>query len=887
MVEAAELPEDVIPLLAQIDAVIEPLPADDSLAEAINELDRLLDGGEGSLLTRYSRARLQEQAGLNTAARSYGKVARELADMGRWEAASLLARHALRLSPDPELIPLLLEASRNSGNDESRRADLQLAAHLAPHNPRVQWAQAQAAQAQGQTGRAAELTVRALRGFIESGQPKAAEDALLAALEEPSPTLAHHLLGLMPLMAEKKMLPLAEDALDLLEPLVGKFRLRQALSTTLEEMLRVGEATVSMRQRYVDAVAEIRGDQAAVKTAAEETKLTDPGTKFTEALTAFQSALSFARGALVKHRTWGVGRITSTNDQALIIDFPERRGQQMARSMARRSLTAVSPHSLEAVMFLRADSLKQEASQDAVGLMLRVIDESGGKASAPNFKKWLVGPVLTEGQWSAWWKGARESAAEDARIDHSNAFQGDYRRASGDQQAAVKLPPLNFQAGLSAAARMVMRLVDQHPELEEEAQVKYGPAFVSWAERDQEPEDQLAVGLLLSDWYPDQRDAWARDTARLLGEARGLNLLGSAAEQQAALELAQEAADPSRALVAALGSRFGPVRAHARTQLLRMGDKLPALLHTYLNDEQTPVPVQVEVIRLALELRQQGLGAEHDPWSLALAVIRALAHVKAQRDATSLKEMLAPQGEIAGLVRDHPRTKDMEINLELALLFVLRHGRRAPLVREFLTAVGAEELNRHLEEAHRPVEQEHLIPERDPKIVLMTRETYEGKVERREQLRKDLATEIPKKIAAARELGDLSENADYHAAKEQQGLADAEERSLEAMLDHARIIEDLRISDEYVIAGTEVTLLDAAGEERHMWILGQDDNHHGPEVVNYRAALGQAVVGRKRGEEVTLETETGPKTYKVVSIRKRLPETKRKGKGKRAGMFSD
>jgi transcription elongation factor GreA len=883
LLAAESAPEELPELMGRIDALLESAPEP---AAALEEVSRRAEAAPEALLARYARARLQEQAGLPAAARGYARVARDLGKLAQWEAAHALIRHALRLAPDPELVPQLLELGAHQA-EAVRAEDLTLAAHLAPQNPRVLWAQAQAAQAEGKADRASELLLRALRGFIESGEGPAAEDALLAALENPTATLAHHLLELLPVMAEKNLQALAEVALDLLEPVVDKFRLAQSRARALEQTLSRGEASASLRRRYVDAVAHLRGDPQAVTTAAEETGVLDPGTPFAKALPAFQAALSFARGALVKHRNWGVGKITGASEEGLIIDFPGNKGQQMARSMARRSLRPVSPHSLEAVIFLRGKALREEAKQDPPGLLLRVVDELAGKASVADFKQWLAGTIIPETSWSSWWKTAREAAAQDPRIDHSHAFEGDYRRAAGGKKGTVRLPVLKRADGLATSARMVQRLVHQHPELADAAREKYGPVLSAWVERDETPEGQMAAALLLGEWYPPDRRRWGSLVARLMVEARALNLLNTAADQQVAVELAVASDDPDDALVMALGSRFAPVREAARARLTTLGNALINLLWAYLQSEQAPVAVQVEIIRLALDERARWQ-ASRDPWVVLLAALDTLSQAKTERDIAAIVEMLSGTGPLAELLRDRPCPPERGHNLESSLLTLAHYHRRAAAVRAFLTATGHEQYAPHLEPPRATDDGGRIIPERNPKVILMTRETYEVKVERREHLRRELATEIPRLIAAARELGDLSENADYHAARERQGLAAAEARSLDATVDHARILEDLHIEGDRVMAGTEVVLRELpSGTERTLWLLGQDDSHHAPEVINYRAAVGQALLEHKPGDQVTVESETETVTYEVLSVRKRLPEVKKAGASGRRGMFSD
>jgi transcription elongation factor GreA len=210
------------------------------------------------------------------------------------------------------------------------------------------------------------------------------------------------------------------------------------------------------------------------------------------------------------------------------------------------------------------------------------------------------------------------------------------------------------------------------------------------------------------------------------------------------------------------------------------------------------------------------------------------------------------------------------------------------VVRDFLAAVEHGEFVALLQA---PEEQQvqRIAPELDSSILLMTHQTYEEKVLRRDQLQHELATVIPELIAKARALGDLSENADYHAARERQGLAAAEVRALESVIECTRLIEKLDIDEEVASAGTEVRLQDPSGHERVFWILGQDDGYHGPEVINYRAELGQALIGHRVGDEVTVELDGERVTCRLVAIRRRMPDVLAELERYRAhrGQFTD
>jgi transcription elongation factor GreA len=153
--------------------------------------------------------------------------------------------------------------------------------------------------------------------------------------------------------------------------------------------------------------------------------------------------------------------------------------------------------------------------------------------------------------------------------------------------------------------------------------------------------------------------------------------------------------------------------------------------------------------------------------------------------------------------------------------------------------------------------------------ILMTRRTLVRLQKELETLDWDLKTTIPRMIQKAREHGDLSENAEYDAAKQKQAEVAKRVEELRERLRVAKAIEDIEIREDEIGPGTEVELAAEGGDTRTFWMLGEGDRELGDDVVSYRAPLGGLLLGKKAGDEV------GPiadRQYHVVRIRKRLPE---------------
>src|SRR5688500_16720256 len=142
----------------------------------------------------------------------------------------------------------------------------------------------------------------------------------------------------------------------------------------------------------------------------------------------------------------------------------------------------------------------------------------------------------------------------------------------------------------------------------------------------------------------------------------------------------------------------------------------------------------------------------------------------------------------------------------------------------------------------------------------LSRETYERLSSELQELTTVGRTKIAQAIEAARNLGDLSENGDYHAAKDEQGRMEGRIRQLTAMLENAEIVEDAGPTDE-VRPGVTVGLRYEGDDDVEHYYLGSvEERQQGIEIISTSSPLGQALLnGAKKGDTVEYETPTGAK----------------------------
>jgi len=139
-----------------------------------------------------------------------------------------------------------------------------------------------------------------------------------------------------------------------------------------------------------------------------------------------------------------------------------------------------------------------------------------------------------------------------------------------------------------------------------------------------------------------------------------------------------------------------------------------------------------------------------------------------------------------------------------------------------------------------------------------------------EELRELRGVERPaviRAIAEAREHGDLSENAEYHAAREKQSFVEGRIKELEMIISRAEVIDTSKLSGS-VKFGATVTLLDEdTEEERTYQIVGEAEADLERGLLNLRSPLARALIGKDEGDSVEVVTPGGGKSYEIISVR--------------------
>ncbi|MCZ8078459.1 MAG: transcription elongation factor GreA [Fuscovulum sp.] len=122
-------------------------------------------------------------------------------------------------------------------------------------------------------------------------------------------------------------------------------------------------------------------------------------------------------------------------------------------------------------------------------------------------------------------------------------------------------------------------------------------------------------------------------------------------------------------------------------------------------------------------------------------------------------------------------------------------------------------------------------------------------------------------IAEAREHGDLSENAEYHAAREKQSFIEGRIKELEAMLSLAEVIDPSKLSGSVKFGATITVVDEDTDEEKTYQIVGEAEADIERGLLNIRSPLARAMIGKDEGDSVEVKTPGGQKSYEILSIR--------------------
>jgi transcription elongation GreA/GreB family factor len=573
-------------------------------------------------------------------------------------------------------------------------------------------------------------------------------------------------------------------------------------------------------------------------------------------------------GTFCLHKSWGFGRIAEWNLllNQILIDFAGKKAHPMQLQYAAENLTVIPAEHFLARKTGDLAATKKLAKDDPVALVRNILESLDGQATAQQISEWMVPDLFNETEWKRWWESARKqlkgSGAFSIPAKKTEPIQA---RAEGISHTDELTEAFNHARQPKQQVAALEQLVKFHPQFKEpEKQLQPVIATIeNVASRNQKLHPELAFELVLG------RDDLLESFPQLKTTHIGLTLGKLIADEERRLTLILPklpAAKEKRilqALPAALGDRWS---ARALQLMQATHGRMVAQIPHVFRDAGQHVQLREMLERSIREHSATSemliwLCTERKDWrelinpELLAAILSALEREQhsAPGRASKLQRLLMEDRQLfqdmfgkadVGLARDALR------RLQLSPLFdeLTKRSLLARVVKVFpdLESMIA---------GSQP--QEKAAP-----LVVSWSSLEKRKGEYEELVNKKIPENI-KEIALARSYGDLSENFEYKAAKQMQAVLVRRRSELERALQNARGTAFENPDTSRVSIGTIATVRDKTSKKQETYtILGAWDGDPDRHIISYQTAIGQALLGHKTGETVTLPNGE----FEIISI---------------------
>jgi len=583
---------------------------------------------------------------------------------------------------------------------------------------------------------------------------------------------------------------------------------------------------------------------------------------------------SMKSGAYVIHRSWGFGQIKSYDDAThrLVIDFKGKKAHAMDPAFCINTMEVLPENHLLVRKETEPKKVLELIAENPAQLIVEALESYPNKATTAIDLEITLCQVVGEEKFKKWWADARKAVAKDPRVsvpekktecyvlretpvsaedeifDQFNSTRSARRRIALAEEYASAAAHKAVQANLTDVLKGVADAVKDSNQLDS-AERLYGAAV----------RDRIAkvAGVDPATYEPSQ--------AFLVANLRDLAAIAEKIPvqfQSHFLDLIKEThpIECRDIVFNLLKVSQGKFTTECINFLVENGyaDDLASTLKRWQTEQNLRAPVLLWIVKNRHSKKFAKLLNDLITPRLLSAIFFAIDYEALQ--AASARRI--PLGDILSddteLIADLLSTADPETARDLANTLLLNQGfeeltKKSLLARFIKIFPNIQSLV--ASEAEGKEEQ-----------LLVSRESFERKREEYEAIVSKRIPENSKAIAAAREHGDLRENAEYKMAKQDQQVLMAQKGQLERELARARITDFKDATIEQVSVGSIVEVRVRDGASMRYTILGVWDGDPERHVISYKTPLGAALMGKRAGETVKVKTGSSEDSYSIVSI---------------------
>jgi len=800
-----------------------------------------------------------------------------LAQAKQWEPLAAVAERALELDETASGARLLVRAHEGLRKDPERVDALYRAWRILPDDLELGLLLAVRLGDSGQPSERRALLAELAPRFAAEGRYAGLEEAALEFVEHLDLESLRHVIEVIPQVAAKNALKEAKTLLDVAFPPLSAQNQAGEVEGTLRAIVRqaveVGgpAAAEPFRGALVESIRQGTGRSLPNPDVVfAGSGLDDHLKPLIASLERFDAIAALPPGRAVLHGSFGAGRVLSDDGEIVIIDFTRSPGHRMPYAAARRSLTPLAEDDLRLLRFTQPAELERLRKDQPAEVLVRALTAIGGEADAQKLKLFLVGNGLVPApEWTSTFRRIKAAAEKDPRIDHARAFEQHYRLApeGAAHESEVPLPALEPRKPVKSNLATLRKFLSQHPQSESALVPRFGRYLLRvMFDEEGDRADRARAGIFVARWFPERAPEWTSVLKTLWDQGLAISELSGEEEQSTLLEASHTAGVEADAILSGLDSRFSAVRELAARRREGLDPAGREALRKTLLEHAARYP------QAALRLIEQTLesgGPIPDVWRVLWA---ALALIEERPKPSLADKVLGWIGE-GGLFEKRLAGQPLQENERLRIAVLLRQWRSSDRylfpALDLAQRVGLAEAVAAVRAARERSARkmfEQVGQQAEVDLPVMTRATWERLRGELDRMERELRTELPKTIQKARELGDLKENAEFHSAKLKQANLTKQVEALQKRLATARFVEDAEQTDGVAGLGTEV-VLESEQDVVTYWILGEDEHHHGDQVVSFQAPVGRALMGKTIGDQVAL----ADRTYRVVSVERKLP----------------
>jgi transcription elongation factor GreA len=579
-------------------------------------------------------------------------------------------------------------------------------------------------------------------------------------------------------------------------------------------------------------------------------------------------------GAYVIHRSWGFGRIKSYDDaaQRLIIDFKGKKGHAMDPAFC---ITTMEILPERHVLVRKETDPKEIASliaENPAQLVVEVLEGYPNRAATAIELEIMLAQVVGEEKFKKWWVGAKKAVTKDPRVsvpakktecyvlretpvsaedeilEQFTSTRSARRRIHLAEELMAALGRKETKADLTVVLKGVADAVKDSNQIDA-AERLYGAAI----------RDQLAKTI-------GQEPAFEPTQSAIIANVRDLPAMAEKIPvqfQARFLELIQEThpIEARDVLFTLLKTSQGKFTTECINFLVEHGhaEELAAALKRWQTEQNLRAPVLLWIVKNRHSKKFAKLLNELITPRLLSAIFFAIDYEALQTSSARRIPLAEILSDDPDLISDLLSTADPETARDLANTLMLNQGfeelTKKSLLARFIKIF--------------PNIQSLVAAEADGREeqLLVSRASYNRKREEYDLIVSKRIPDNSRAIAAAREHGDLRENAEFKMAKQDQAVLMAQKGQLERDLARARVTDFQEATTDQVGVGTVVEVRsNGNGNTTTYTILGAWDGDPEKHIISYKTPFGAALLGKKPGDVVRVKAAGHDEEYTVISI---------------------